>query len=164
MRIKDTCQLKDFMPTLLELMGIERDIPFDGRSLMPLVRGEARDAEPEFYITECTWMRKHGWRTPQWKLIVSLEPDFHFKPEIELYDLIRDPEENHNVADENPEVVAMLKTRMEKFIAKREAETGRPAPIYVNFINDGKPFASSQEAYDSKFIGGIAEAVSLQKK
>ena len=164
MRIKDTCQLKDFMPTLLELMGIQRDIPFDGRSLMPLVRGEARDAEPEFYITECTWMRKHGWRTPQWKLIVSLEPDFHFKPEIELYDLIRDPEENHNVADENPEVVAMLKTRMEKFIAKREAETGRPAPIYVNFINDGKPFASSQEAYDSKFIGGIAEAVSLQKK
>ena len=68
------------------------------------------------------------------------------------------------MADENPEVVAMLKTRMEKFIAKREAETGRPAPIYVNFINDGKPFASSQEAYDSKFIGGIAEAVSLQKK
>ena len=78
MRIKDTCQLKDFMPTLRELMGSQRDIPFDGRSLMPLVRGEARDAEPEFYITECTWMRKHGWRTPQWKLIVSLEPDFHF--------------------------------------------------------------------------------------
>ena len=164
MRIADTCQLKDFMPTLLELMGIEKDLTFDGRSLMPLVRGEKREAEPEFYITECTWMRKHGWRTPQWKLIVSLEPDFHFKPEIELYDLIRDPEENRNVAAENPEVVQMLKTRMEKFIAKREKETGRPAPIYTNFINNGKPFTSSQEAYDSKFIGGIAEAVSLQKK
>lgn len=164
MRIGDICQLKDFMPTLLELMGIEKDLPFDGRSLMPLVRGEAREAEPEFYITECTWMRKHGWRTPQWKLIVSLEPDFHFKPEIELYDLIRDPEENNNVAAENPEVVAMLQARMEKFIAKREAETGRPAPIYTNFLNGDKPFASSQEAYDSKFIGGIAEAVSLQKK
>ena len=163
-RYADYCQLKDVTPTLLDLMGIENNLPMEGRSLMTLVRGEEREKEPEFYITECTWMRKHGWRTPQWKLIVSLEPDFHFKPEIELYDLIRDPEENHNVADENPEVVAMLKTRMEKFIAKREAETGRPAPIYVNFINDGKPFASSQEAYDSKFIGGIAEAVSLQKK
>ena len=163
-RIGDICQLKDVTPTLLELMGMEKDLPFEGRSLMPLVRDEKREAEPEFYITECTWMRKHGWRTPQWKLIVSLEPDFHFKPEIELYDLIRDPEENHNVAEENPEVVAMLKTRMERFIAKREAETGRRAPIYTNFINNGKPFASSQEAYDSKFIGGIAEAVSLQKK
>ena len=44
-------------------------------------------------------MRKHGWRTPQWKLIVALEPDFHFKPEIELYNLIQDPEENDNVAE-----------------------------------------------------------------
>ena len=163
-RIADICQLKDVTPTLLDLIGIKKDLPFEGRSLMSLVRGEEREAEPEFYITECTWMRKHGWRTPQWKLIVSLEPDFHFKPEVELYDLIRDPEENCNVADENPEVVEMLRTRMEKFIAKREAETGRPAPIYTNFINNGKPFASSQEAYDSKFIGGIAEAVSLQKK
>lgn len=163
-RIADICQLKDVTPTLLDLMGIKKDLPFEGRSLMSLVRGEEREAEPEFYITECTWMRKHGWRTPQWKLIVSLEPDFHFKPEVELYDLIRDPEENCNVADENPEVVEMLRTRMEKFIAKREAETGRPAPIYTNFINNGKPFVSSQEAYDSKFIGGIAEAVSLQKK
>lgn len=163
-RIADICQLKDVTPTLLELMGIETDLTFEGRSLMSLVRGEKREAEPEFYITECTWMRKHGWRTPQWKLIVSLEPDFHFKPEVELYDLIRDPEENHNVAEENPEVVAMLRTRMENFIAKRKKETGRPAPIYTNFINNGKPFTSSQEAYDSKFIGGIAEAVSLQKK
>jgi arylsulfatase A-like enzyme len=145
-------------------MGIKNDVPFDGRSLMPLVRGEHLEAEPEMYITECTWMRKHGWRTPQWKLIVALEPDFHFKPEIELYDLIKDPEENHNVADENPEVVETLRTRMENFIAKREKETGRTAPIYTNFLNGDKPFASSQEAYDSKFIGGIEEAVSLQKK
>ena len=163
-RVKDICQLKDVTPTLLDIMGIKNDVPFDGRSLMPLVRGEHLEAEPEMYITECTWMRKHGWRTPQWKLIVALEPDFHFKPEIELYDLIKDPEENHNVADENPEVVEMLRTRMENFIAKREKETGRTAPIYTNFLNGDKPFASSQEAYDSKFIGGIEEAVSLQKK
>ena len=163
-RIDDICQLKDVTPTLLDLMGIETDLPFEGRSLMPLVNGGERDKEPEFYITECTWMRKHGWRTPEWKLIVALEPDFHFKPEIELYNLIQDPEENNNVADENPEVVAMLRTRMENFIKKREAETGRPAPIYTNFLNEGRPYKSSQEAYDSKYIGGIADAVKLQAK
>ena len=134
-RYDDYCQLKDVTPTLLELMGIENNLPMEGRSLLPLVRGEHRDAEPEFYITECTWMRKHGWRTPEWKLIVALEPDFHFKPELELYNLIKDPEENHNVAAENPEVVEALKTRMYAWIAKREKETGRPAPIYTNFLN-----------------------------
>jgi len=37
------------------------------------MRGDERAPEPEFYITECTWQRKHGWRTPEWKLIHALE-------------------------------------------------------------------------------------------
>lgn len=163
-RIDDYCQLKDVMPTLLDIMGINTDLPLEGRSLMPLIYGEKREPEPEMYITECTWMRKHGWRTPEWKLMVALEPDFHFKPEIELYNLIKDPEENNNVAEENPEVVTMLRTRMENFIKKREAETGRPAPIYTNFLRAEGPFKTSEEAYEGKYIGGIADAVKLQKK
>ena len=156
-------------PELVAMLGSAiatsiSDIPFDGRSLMPLVRGEEREAEPEFYITECTWMRKHGWRTPEWKLIVALEPDFHFKPGLELYNLIKYPQENHNVADENPEVVEMLRTRMENFIKMREEQVGRTAPIYRNFLRPEGAFATSQEAYEGKYIGGIAEAVNLQKK
>ena len=163
-RYADYCQLKDLTPTLLELMGIDTGLPFDGRSLMTLVRGEKREAEPEFYITECTWMRKHGWRTPEWKLMVALEPDFHFKPEVELYNLIKDPEENHNLAEEEPEVVQMLKNRMLAWIDKREKETGRTAPIYTNFLRPEGPFKTSEEAYMGKYIGGIAEAVKLQAK
>jgi len=163
-RVKDYMQLKDVTPTLLDIMDIQLDLPFDGRSMMPLVYGGKREAEPEFYITECTWMRKHGWRTPEWKLIVSLEPDFHFKPMVELYNLIKDPEENNNVADENPEIVEALKKRMDAWIEKRVKETGRPNPIDVNFLMNGRPFTSSQEAYDSKYIGGIEDAVKLQKK
>ena len=94
-RVRGYNQHKDLVPTLLELAGIERnDIAFDGRSLLPMVRGEVASHESEFYITECTWMRKHGWRTPQWKLILALEPDFHFKPPVELYNLVEDPQEN----------------------------------------------------------------------
>lgn len=163
-RIKDYMQLKDVTPTLLDIMGVDTGLPFEGRSMMPLVYGGEREPEPEFYITEDTWMRKHGWRTPEWKLIVSKEPDFHFKPMVELYNLVKDPEENHNVADENPEIVEALKKRMDAWIEKRVKETGRPNPIDVNFLKDGKPFASSQEAYEGKYIGGIADAVKLQKK
>ncbi len=119
-RFADYCQMKDILPTTLELMGIKTGIKFDGRSLVPLMRGKDRMPEPEFYITECTWMRKHGWRTPQWKLIHALEPDFHFKPEVELYNLVTDPRENHNLAAKEPEIVKMLEARMQAWIARRE--------------------------------------------
>lgn len=165
-RFDDYCQLKDVTPTILDLLGIETDIAFDGRSLTPLMQGQRRESEPEFYITECTWMRKHGWRTPEWKLIVALEPDFHFKPPLELYNLIKDPDENHNMAEEEPGVVRMLTERMEAHIARRERETGRRAPIYtnLNWHGRGVQFRSSQEAYDTLYIGSPREARDLQAR
>jgi len=162
----DYVQLKDIMPTTLELMGIDVDIKFDGRSLVPLMHGERIKQEPEFYITECTWMRKHGWRTPEWKLIHALEPDFHFKPEIELYNLIKDPEENHNLAQEEPKVVKFLESRMQDHIKRREDETGRRNPMYTNLdwhgIEGKGPFKSSQEAYDTLHIGSPEAARKIQ--
>jgi arylsulfatase A-like enzyme len=153
-------------PTLLELAGIETEIAFDGRSLMPMIRGEVASHESEIYITECTWMRKHGWRTPEWKLIIALEPDFHFKPPVELYNLVEDPDENHNLAEQEPAMVELLTQRMEAWIAKREAETGLPNPIHNQGDWHGKegvgPFQSSQQAYDTLYIGDISQAVRLQ--
>ena len=163
-RFSDYTQTKDITPTILEVMGISTDQAYDGRSLCSLVRGEAREPEPEFYLTECTWMRKHGWRTPEWKLIHALEPDFHFKPEVELYNLIKDPEENNNVAEQEPAVVAMLEERMQQHIAKREAETGRPAPIHYNFLRGGKSFETSEEAYNTLHIGDPEAARKLQER
>ncbi len=162
---------QDLVPTLLELLDIPAlDTPFDGKSLIPMVRGEVPSHASGFYITECTWMRKHGWRTPEWKLHVALEPDFHFKPEIELYNLVLDPNEDQNVAVEYPEVVQALRTRMDKWIAKREAETGRPNPMFTNLNWHGKPnghegpFTSSQQAYDSMYIGSPGAAAKLQAR
>jgi arylsulfatase A-like enzyme len=164
-RYVDYCQLKDVLPTILEILEVNTGTDYDGRSLIPLTRDEFREPEPEFYITECTWMRKHGWRTPEWKLICALEPDFHFKPEIELYNLIKDPEENNNVAEKEPGVVKMLKERMLQHIAKREKETGRENPIYNNPDWHGKgcgPFKTSQQAYDTLHIGDPEAAKKLQ--
>jgi len=165
-RVSDVTVIADIMPTVLELLGIETDTAFDGRSLTAMLAGKEKNRMSELYITECTWMRKHGWRTPEWKLIRALEPDFHFKPEVELYNLILDPEENVNLAEREPELVELLTRRMEAHIARREAETGRTNPIYtnVNWSGHGKPFASSQEAYDTLHIGSVFNARALQAK
>lgn len=174
-RLSGYNQHHDLLPTVLELAGIGQDelnwpskLRFTGRSLLPMIRGEVASYESEFYITECTWMRKHGWRTPEWKLMVALEPDFHFKPEIELYHLISDPDENVNLAVQQPDVVAFLRGRMEAWIAKRTAETRRDNPMLNQGDWHGKEgvgsFRSSQQAYDTLHIGDPNQAARLQSE
>ncbi|MBT6630736.1 MAG: sulfatase [Gemmatimonadetes bacterium] len=159
---------QDLVPTILELAGLKRKvkIDFDGQSLLPLVAGKRVSNYSDFYITECTWMRKHGWRTPEWKLMVALEPDFHFKPEVELYNLVEDPEENRNLAKREPGIVAMLRQRMDAHVQRRERETGRTNPMFTNLNWHGSshegPFGSSQEAYDTMHIGSVGAANKLQ--
>jgi arylsulfatase A-like enzyme len=133
-----------------------------------MMRGETPSHASEFYITECTWMRKHGWRTPQWKLILALEPDFHFKPPVELYNLVEDPLENTNLAESCPDVVALLKSRMETWLARREQETGLPNPIHHqgdwHGLEGVGSFTSSQQAYDTLHIGDPKQAARLQSE
>ncbi len=164
-RIPETTLISDVAPTVLDLLGVRSDIPFTGRSLVPLMRGKRLPRITEFYITEATWMRKHGWRTQEWKLIHALEPDFHFKPEVELYNLVQDPLETHNLAEREPELVALLEKRMQAWIARREQETGRPNPLFTNLDWHGKgcgPFKTSQQAYDTLHIGSPRAAEALQ--
>ncbi|WP_059102617.1 sulfatase family protein [Shouchella shacheensis] len=166
-RIAEVSLIEDIMPTVLDLLHIDDPNGGTGKSLLPMISEEETERVSEFYITECTWMRKHGWRTEDWKLIQALEPDFHFKPMTELYNLVQDPKENNNVAAEEPEVVALLQQRMEDHIKKREKETGRSNPMYTNTGYHGLdrgPFQTSQEAYDSLYLGSITKARSLQAK
>jgi len=157
LRLPGNCLLQDVTPTVLDVLGIKASSELDGRSLLPQMRGRRAAPASEFYLTECTWMRKHGWRTPEWKLIRALEPDFHFSPEVELYNLVEDPQERVNLARKEPGVVALLGERMEAWIARREKETGAASPMRADLRSHGMvegqgPFESSQQAYDTLHV------------
>jgi len=147
--------LQDQVPTVLDFLGLKKalkSIPFDGISLLPVMRGQRRTTRSEFYISECTWMRKRGWRTRRWKLIDAMEPDFHNKPPVELYDLVNDPLELKNLARREREVVRTLKGRMMRWVEKRVKETGK-----------GDPILGYQLGTDLH-IGSIATAKKLQSR
>ena len=166
-RINGITLHQDLVPTILKLLNIRVDTKFDGKSLLPLVQGKRATNYTEFYITECTWMRKHGWRTPQWKLMIALEPDFHFKPRVELYNLIDDPLEEKNLANIEKKTARQLEERMLAYITKREKATGRTNPMYTNtnwhgIKDQNGAFESSQKAYDTLHIGSVGSANKLQ--
>ena len=123
---------QDLPPTVLSLMGyprLARRLGMDGRDvLLGLDAGRANGCS-QFYLTECTWMRKRGWRTPHYKLIESLEPDIHGKPPVELYDLVDDPLEDNNLAGERPEVVEGMTAAMRRWVVARVGQTGNHDPI-----------------------------------
>jgi arylsulfatase A-like enzyme len=142
---------QDMLPTVLDLLGEDallRDLQLDGRSVLPLVRHERPTNYGELYLTECTWMRKRGWRTPQWKLIEALEPDFHQMPPLELYDLVNDPAETTNLAEREPVVVQHLRERMQRWVDRRVAETGGSDPILEYQIGLEKRIGSIKQAQD----------------
>jgi arylsulfatase A-like enzyme len=140
---------QDMLPTLLDLMGnkrLIRELKPDGQSVIPLALGERQTNYSELYLTECTWMRKRGWRTHGWKLIEALEPDFHSFPSIELYNLLDDPLETKNLAESEPEMVMLLRHRMQSWVDKRVKETGQPDPILEYQIGTEKKIGSVGQA------------------
>jgi arylsulfatase A-like enzyme len=130
-QVEGQVSLLDVTPTLLQLAGMP-EVPeaeqMQGRSLLPLLDGDAGNTWDAVYCTECTWLRKRAWRTPEWKLIRALEEDIYGTPNTELYDLKADPAEQHNVAEQRPEIVAELGAALDEWVSRRLAETGLPDP------------------------------------
>ncbi|MBI5240621.1 MAG: sulfatase [Elusimicrobia bacterium] len=107
-RVKSPVELVDVAPTLLELAGLPRPEPFEGRSLVPLMRGQEDSQErPVFGTATATWNEsgaiKHYVRDPRWKF-VSEEPS----GKTTLYDLASDPEEVRDVSAARPEEAQRL--------------------------------------------------------
>ncbi|TWT61168.1 sulfatase [Rubinisphaera italica] len=98
----------DLYPTLVDYCQPEfpkTDAPLDGRSLRPIITGEAtqvREAALSY------WGKAITIRTDQYRMIVESNKQVVNTNRVELYDLSDDLDANKNVADQNPEVVEQL--------------------------------------------------------
>lgn len=126
-RVPGFVQNIDFFPTLDELLAlnVSEKLQLEGKSLLPLARGERDGNYNEIYLSEATWQVKRALLNENYKFIQSLEPDPHGRPLQELFDLKTDPTEQKNIAPENPQLVAEMKARLDAWVQKRLQETGR---------------------------------------
>ena len=105
----------DYAPTFLELAGVEIPEEIQGKSLLPLLKGDdVNDWRTSLYYhfyeypSEHAVKRHYGIRTERYKLI-------HFYNDIdiwELYDLQMDPNEMNNIYDEKSALCDSLKREL----------------------------------------------------
>jgi len=112
-------------PTLLHLAGLaDNALEGEGRSLVPLMRGESVSEEPLYCETlspmiSYHWSPLYAVRTSEWKYIRAPEP--------ELYNLQADPREERNLVEVHPEEVGPLEAALEAFLSGDDGGAGARA-------------------------------------
>ncbi|MDA7959516.1 MAG: sulfatase-like hydrolase/transferase [Nitrosopumilus sp.] len=113
----------DIFPTIMELCGLDGIPGVDGRSLLPLMRGDAVEEDPA-YIESMPAIRESkkvaGIRTSGFKYLRDADGG----GERVLYDLSSDPGEERNVAGENPGAVDRLEGILSGILAGGAAGGG----------------------------------------
>ncbi|MDH7569353.1 MAG: arylsulfatase [Armatimonadota bacterium] len=103
----------DVMPTLLELCGatVPEGRGFHGRSLVPLLYDREADWPNRALVTDSQRLtnpvkwRQSAVMTDRWRLVNGEE----------LYDVVADREQRHDISAEHPDVVARLRDEYERW-------------------------------------------------
>jgi choline-sulfatase len=118
-RLGVTARSVDLLPTVLAAVGVPAPGRLAGRSLWPLLRGEASLPEAPSYSESLLPLVHFGWsdlralREGRWKYIQAPRP--------ELYDLERDPGELRDLAAVEPARVEAFRAALARQLAAEQA-------------------------------------------
>lgn len=137
--VPDRVSLADLVPTVLDTVGVPVApvgaapdavmTPMDGRSLAPLLRGEALAPRPLLF--DIDWRRRIVGQAVidgPWKLIAIRQNYEGLRDAVRLYDLAADPTERADLSTAEPARVAALRATLERMAA---AYVGGTAPENV---------------------------------
>lgn len=143
----------DVAPTLFELCGVKRSkdaLPLDGRSLVPLLRGNAQGDWPERTLVT----QIHGgasYTHPDDPLVGSavMTERWRLVHGVELFDIIEDPGQRRDLAKEHPEVMQRLLDFHRSWYAGVK-QTMKPTRIVLGSDAENPMDLTSQEWYLGK--------------
>ena len=127
-------QNHDLMPTLLHRLGVPCDWT-DGEDLWPLVTGEKSSIRDRIVTGWAGFVTGNGVgrasvRDDRWNFCTAV--GYNDDAGDELFDIINDPNEVHNVASNHPDVVSRRRTDVEAVI-------GQPLPGHMVEVCDPAP-------------------------
>lgn len=127
-RVPTVVRLVDVMPTILDLLGLPIPGHVQGRSLVPLMRGQTETAD-RWVLSETRGGQQRALRIGSWKLVRT-------PTSVELYDVQADPDERHDVHSRHPEVARALRQNLERLVAASAALAAAASPGAAHPIDD----------------------------
>lgn len=108
----------DYLPTILDMISVKHNLlrPMDGISLEAIISGSQKERGESIGFL---FGEKMSWVSDQYKLI-STDEGVTF----ELYDLIDDAEEKHNIAAIQPEIVKLMQGELSFWTKSVEFSSG----------------------------------------
>jgi arylsulfatase A-like enzyme len=111
----------DLAPTVAELLGLEPHPRFSGRSLVPLAKGQ-KEKDERVVVTEGRGTRgiifgRHRLITREGLVRTTMFEGRSVTVNEELYDLVDDPGERHDLAPTSPDRVAEMRARLAAALA-----------------------------------------------
>ena len=126
--VNEPVHMTDIMPTLLALAGAKGspDHPFDGKDIWPVLANGEPSPHDDILINVEAF--RGAIRKGDWKLIkIALLPG-----KTELFNLTADPGEKTNVADQHPDIVADLESRLLAYAKQQKpSEWIKAQPAFI---------------------------------
>lgn len=139
--VRELVSLVDLPATLLDAAGIPQQRPMQGRSILPLLRGEREGWPGEVFAQISESKIARTIRTHRWKYEVTAEGNGNSAPgaeryrESHLYDLESDPYELDNLIGKP--AVRQLCDRLQRRLIARMVEAGEATPCIENVETPG---------------------------
>ena len=130
LRIEQIADAVDLLPTLAACADIPliSEKPLDGRSLKPLLLGQEQ-AWPGRYLFHYGGRVRKGSKGPP---LSVRNQRFRLDAAGQLFDMVADRGQNHDVAKQHPEVVSSMQSAAQQFMAELAGAIGpdeRPFPV-----------------------------------
>jgi len=127
-RIDDIVLNIDIAPTILDVFGLSAPKDFDGKSLLPLINGDAKGYECVYVSCGFFTVKRAVITQEKMKFIRTFDKaKWKDAPEKELFDLKKDPYEKNNIIDEQKDIAENLEIRMCKWVDSMLGS--RPDPL-----------------------------------
>jgi arylsulfatase A-like enzyme len=168
-RIDDLAGIIDIVPTVCDLLDIEPPTGIQGKNLAPYFSNTPPEPEDRHLYCESLYPTKYEANTllslvsKRWKYIQTTRP--------ELYDLQKDPGEQTNLVDAQPQRARILKDRLAQILERtvRQKKPHEETPLdaetlkhlhSLGYVTDGnikEDFSFDQDKEDPKDVIGFHE-------